>query len=350
MERETAAWKRAVGFAQQTVIAFTPGRLAGEPVFLHPLADEITFDILPAESLVDEQGRWQLAERTLRLQPQEIQSPTPPESFTIRPNEIAPRRKFSYSQMSKLLACPFRWFMDDYLGLKKPSGLDLPTGSLLIGILAHKIVELLYKNSERLAPEDASTRAGELFEELVPKMAAELLEEGNALGKERIKHTLQRAIKELVQRINEQGLSVKATEKELNGDFPPCGFTGKADCYLEDAAGNAFVIDMKWSFSSKYNEMLHSHKALQLATYAWLLRPDDFNAQCAYFLFPKSELLYENGEDWQRIWNTAKELWSAKRDAMQGGQLALGDPKDKEQLVTPECTYCDYQTICKREK
>ncbi|MBR5838700.1 MAG: PD-(D/E)XK nuclease family protein, partial [Victivallales bacterium] len=245
-ERNTHAWKRGISFASEHVIAFCPENVAGEPAFVHPLADEIDFgQPLPSSSLVDDDGEWQLADRTLQLQ--ETSRTIKPTNIQISSNSIAPRRALSYSQMSKLLTCPFRWFMDDYVGLRQTSILDMPSHPQMIGTLAHKVVELLYKGNERLETDEASRRAGELFDELVPQMAAELLQNGKSIELKRIRDTLCTAITSLVTEINKRGLKVKGLEKEIHGLFRGIDFTGKIDMYLEDDAGNPFVIDMKWS-------------------------------------------------------------------------------------------------------
>ncbi len=348
-ERAAEAWHRAVGFAEERIIAFTPGRRAGEEAFAHPLADEISFKEMPSESLTDENGLWKLGDRTLQLQPLQSQNTHTDCAISISPNSIVPQRRLSYSQMSTLLACPFRWFLDDYIGLKQPSVLALPTGPQMIGTLAHKVVERLYKDTEPLDPETAERSAGKLFDELVPQMAAELLLDGRNVEKTRIKATLQRSIRELVSGINERDLLVKTTEKKLSGTFLGMKFIGYSDIYLEGRDGNAFVIDMKWSDSKKYKDMVESHKALQLAAYAWLLRPEDFKVECAYYQFPKFEFHQKRGEDWGDIWEQATALWKQRMETLHGGRLELGDPDNDRQLVKPDCEYCEYASICGRE-
>ena len=106
---------------------------------------------------------------------------------------------------------------------------------------------------------------------------------------------------------------------------------------------------MKWSESPKYKEMVESQRALQLAAYAWQLRPEDFKVECAFYLFPKYEFYQTRGEDWSSIWKQATDLWKKRMDALHGGLLERGDPEDKDQLVKPECDYCEYRPICGRE-
>ena len=346
-ERNTQAWKRALSFAQERVITFFPEKNLGEPAFIHPLADEILFDMLPSSTFINETGRWRLADRTLQLQ--EMTKTIKPPDNKISANDIAPRRALSYSQMSKLLTCPFKWFMDDYIGLKQTSILDMPNNWIMIGTLAHKVVELLYKGNEHLETNEATERASKLFDQLVPQMAAELLQDGKTVELKRTRDTLCRAIKSLVTVINNQGLKVKGMEKEVGGTFKGMAFTGKIDLYLEDDAGKPFVIDMKWSSNNKYKNMLEKDSALQLATYAWQLRPDDCDVQCAYYLFPKQEFNYITDSNWQYIWEKANRLWEERMKNMHKGILEYGNPKEKDAMLKSECEYCIYAAICGRE-
>ena len=348
-ELNTQAWRQAVSFATDHIIAFFPEHVTGEPTFIHPLADEIDFgEPMSSSSLVDGNGKWKLADRTLQLQ--ETTRTIKPTDIQISPNGIMPRRALSYSQMSKLLTCPFRWFMDDYIDLKQTSILDMPSHPQMIGTLAHKVVELLYKENERLETDEASRRAGELFDELVPQMAAELLQNGKSIELKRIRDTLCTAINSLVTEINKRKLKVKGLEKEIHGTFRGMQFTGKIDMYLEDDTGNPFVIDMKWSNNyKKYDDMLEKDAALQLATYAWQLKPDDCNVQCTYYLFPKQEFCYRENAIWKNIWEKASQLWDNKMETIHKGTLEYGDPNEKDDMLKPECEYCKYAAICGRE-
>ena len=62
------------------------------------------------------------------------------------------------------------------------------------------------------------------------------------------------------------------SEERLEGNLDGIPFTGYADLLLRDKEGNPFILDMKWSGSSRYRkEEVEQGDALQLATYSWLL-------------------------------------------------------------------------------
>jgi hypothetical protein len=137
--------------------------------------------------------------------------------------------------------------MKDFLALQMPPLLDIPSESAVLGTLAHKVVEILYCGRERISENEARNAAGEIFDNLLPVMAAELLLPGKNSLKNRLKNVLKNAIYSLVKHINSMNLMVKACEKELHGSFEGTDFIGYCDLYLEDENGKPFVIDMKWS-------------------------------------------------------------------------------------------------------
>ena len=243
--------------------------------------------------------------------------------------------------------------MQDYLGLQMPPAMNLPSGALMLGTLAHKVVETLYCGREKISVEEARRSAGEIFDRQLPAIAAELLLEGHNVERKRFRKTLIDAIASLVQEINDRQLLVKGCEKQLEGTFEGIGFIGYCDLYLEDAAGKAFVIDMKWSASSYYEKNLKENKALQLATYSWLLSPDEMDIQCAYYLFPKQQLLHDAAADWKMLWKNARQCWLERMDVLHSGKLEKGIT-DESVLAesalsfpqTASCNFCNFAALC----
>ena len=368
-ERENRSWQNVPARAKKRLILFVPKMITGDAVFPHPLLDK--FDTkktkaFEAAELTDDKGKWKLAERSRKLVTPPILD-VPAETAKIAPNNIAPTRALSYSQMAKLLGCPFQWFLDDYIGLSMPATMDLPTGTQMIGTLAHKVVELLFKEKKHWESGDAMQRAEEIFDILITSMAAELLQDERSVELKRLRETLKRAVGTLVDKIKELGLSVIETERKMQGTYEEMTFSGYSDIYLEDATGNPFVIDMKWSTWSDHKKNLEKGKALQLATYAWLLRPENstspFRVQCAYFLFPKQAFICDLEHDWQQLWKNAEDTWEQRFEKMHKGYLERGVPENelskKEDTEDPSlplvlpagCKFCNYSALCgvKRE-
>lgn len=354
-EREHLAWKNALRRVKKNAIFFVPRTLRGEAVFPHPLRDELDIpdeQIVAAAGLADGTGRWRLADRERQLTKQPVVVPSI--RAKIDGNAIHPVRALSYTQLETLFACPFLWFLQDYLGLKKPPVMQLPTGGIMLGNLAHKVIEEMYRNRETLPVEEAKQFAAERFDQLVPVMAAELLLDGRSVERKRIRTTLIAAVEALVREINSRKLLVKGTEKEFYGTFDGIDFVGKLDLYLEDQTGNPFVIDMKWSTSSQYERDLKKDRALQLAVYSWLLDAKEFNVRCSYFLFPKKKLLFEQNQRWGELWEKAKTTWAQRLGKLHEGVLERGRVMEEKDLknsplalpVSAKCGFCDYAALC----
>ena len=353
-EREHLAWRNAFRCARRNLILFIPRMLRGEAVFPHPLLDELEVPGGPVRApagLVDASGRWKLADRASQLEEQPFFVPT------VRPridgNAISPVRMLSYTQLDTLLACPFRWFLQDYAGLGTSPVMRIPTDGLMLGNLAHKVVETIYRGRESIETAEAAQVAAREFDRLVPAMAAELLLDGRTLERKRIRETLIAAVEALVREINSRHLLVKGAEKELRGTFAGMEFQGKLDLYLEDAAGKQFVIDMKWSASSRYQESLENGKALQLAAYSRLLDAEEFDVHCGYFLLPKRKLLYEPNPQWGELWEKAETMWKQRLEKIHAGILERGEEDERKLKHSPltlplaaGCGFCDYAALC----
>ncbi|HPY90697.1 MAG TPA: PD-(D/E)XK nuclease family protein, partial [Lentisphaeria bacterium] len=357
---EHRSWTNATCHARQRLIVFTPRLLAGEAAFPHPFLNELqNRKEVDAETLCDASGQWRLADRSVKLT-RDLSTPAPTPSPELEPSSVTPLRRLSYTQMNSLLTCPFQWFLNDYIGLRMPPATNVPTGSQMYGTLAHKVVEKLLTESKSWLPEEAERRAGELFDELVPQMAAELLLDGQGATKDRIRNTLCQAIKKLFEEINSKNLTVVGTEHECTSTLNDHDFTGKIDILLEEPSGKRVVFDMKWSSATYLQDELKKNNALQLATYTWLLDSTDFNVDCKYFLFPSQQFLESDAPNWKNLWQRAVETLDIRLGQMGTGYLERGFAEEKELKEKPPqdslpltksatCKFCHFSTLCERE-
>ena len=351
---ENLSWHTAVSHAKRNIVFFVPQMVRGDAAFPHPLLDELNIakeHVFTPEKLTDAAGKWRLAGRHAALE--KLPALKPAAKARIEANSIRPTRRLSYSQLNTLITCPFQWFMQEYLGLTMPPAMTLPTGPQMLGTLAHKVIEEIYKGKETLTVEGAVREAQKKFEQLLPSMAAELLLDGRNVERKRICKTLVDAVEALVTEINSRNLLVKGNEKELHGTFDGMDFLGYTDIYLEDASGGKFVIDMKWSSSSYYEKHLQEDKALQLAVYSWLLDSKELNVRCAYFLFPRKQFVFDPARKWTDLWDRAKHTWEQRFDEIHSGKLARGiaDEKDLENSnhalpLAAGCAFCNYTALC----
>jgi hypothetical protein len=101
----------------------------------------------------------------------------------------------------------------------------------------------------------------------------------------------------LVQAINKRGLRVERTEATLSAELDGIPFIGFADMILRDEAGKPYVLDLKWSYTDKhYKQSVELGTALQLSTYAFLLRAENPSAQAdaGYFLLAQGKLFSDS--------------------------------------------------------
>ncbi len=400
--REAIAWKKAINGAEDHLLLFCPAYVNGEPVPHHPLWDEIqnaAFKLNPKQKeeeilacLIREsvglvnKGAWQLAGRKTSLCKTDISAPKPPSAaYLIPKNSISPPEHLSYSQMNTMLGCPMKWTLQYHAGLKMPESLTLPTGNQMIGSLCHSIVQKLYENPPRpMTPASAEALALKLYDRQAASMGSELLLEGREIENMRYRAAIGKAVRQLVEAISQHGLTVEETEKELEGMMGTTPFKGFADLVLRDKDGNRFVIDMKWTSSSKYlKKALEEGEALQLAIYAWLLRSaaPSTTVHSGYFMLAQGDFLSDSpllGEEaldskypLDKIWDRGVRSWNSCFKSLNDGtmeasgvkesllqsddgldedavQAKIKDEYDSNGLLyqSPPCRICNFANLC----
>ena len=410
---EARGWRRPLECAASHLLLLHPQRVHGEVQDPHPLWDEIrsAAGIRPedrdAETIeaalvrscrsLERDGRWSLAGRARLVEPAP-EAPVPEPTPRSRLETVLPETggRTSFSQMSSLIGCPFQWGMGR-AGLRGTRIQEIPTGRQVEGLLCHRIVEELLADPDRQwTPGEAADRANELYDELVGVMAAEMLLPGRELENRRLRRGIVDAVRALIEALDRHGLSVEATEESLERsveaeaeeDEAPTGCTsvrGRADLVLRDADGDRYVLDLKWSGSSRYRrEEVERGDALQLATYAWLLQGEaaEEEVQAGYFLLAQGELVtpapgfgadaLPSPRTLAQTWRRGVRSWNARhRDLMEEGLLEAtgvqeklaaveqGARKEKIQkerreaaeaagrlYIEPPCRFCDFGSLC----
>ena len=401
-KREAIAWMRGFQNAEDHFLMFYPGKKYGEEIYHHPFwdeirngaikarsnmpEDEITACLLREHKDIQDKDRWRLAGRSLTLQKVKSKPPKTIAAFYEIPKDtITMPTSLSYSRMSTMIACPMKWVLQYHAGLSIPETQVFPSGNQMIGTFCHRIVQELYSEPvQQLTPEEAEKNAGELYDSLVGSMASELLLEGNELDSIRYKRAIVTAVRELVSAILSLDLTVERSEERLEGSLDGIPFTGYADLLLRDRGGNSFILDMKWSGSSRHRkEEVEEGDALQLATYSWLLKsanPESM-VNSAYFMLAQGELLSDSdllqdealGSKYTReeIWERGVKSWNQCVADLKNGRVEAGgvkvrlagesegikEDKVKENLKSqcaargmlyqgPLCGFCDFSVLC----
>lgn len=402
-QRESRSWQLPLHKTCERLLLFAPRQLCGETVYPHPFWDEIRsvalcgdnqqheqtlLDALTRQShQLQQQNRWKLANRSMELFPQSsAELPDIQETYTVEPGAIELGKHLSYSQMNMLIGCPMNWILKYHAGLHAADAHNLPTGNQMIGSLCHRIVELLYAEPvKQWQPDDAAQKASTLFDELTRSMAAELLLEGHEVDIRRYKRAIVEAVRKLVNAICRLNLTVEVAERKLEGTLQSTPFIGFADLILRTPASEPWVLDLKWSYATKYRkEEIEQGSALQLAAYTWLmgnLEPDT-NAHTGYFLLAQGELLSDSQllgndalkSDWnlEKTWEMGTRSFMQSLQQLQSGRVevrgvieqGLLERSEEDKLdtvqeqrrqelasqnmlyVKPPCRYCDYSTLC----
>lgn len=312
--RQSLAWQKGLMQAKDRFIGITISRLDGEEAYPHPFFDTILSTALQVDEAMPEEAvrsrlirktsdlkkgeNWQFAGRQNALVKAQ---PSPPllakAVYQVPRSIIKLPKRLSYSQMSTLIGCPMKWALEYHAGLRLPESQAISTGNQMIGKLCHRIIEDLYSDKKQIDSPWAVKRAGALYDQLLESMASELLRDGKAIERQRYRQMILEAVRQLVEVINQLGLEVLVTEAPLEGVINNISFIGYADILLRDRTGKAFVLDLKWSSSSKYKkEEIEKGGSLQLASYAWMIRSAQAqkSVDAGYFMLAQGQLISDS--------------------------------------------------------
>jgi len=384
-QRQAEQEHRALRYAGKHLLLVSPTRVKGEAARPHPLWDEIRHfavandanpeaveHLVKSVSDLNSAASCDVAGRTLNLAAVEPFSLLPPEAnLRIKKGVVAKPESLSFSQMEMMIGCPARWVLHKHAKLHKSNALDISSGNRMIGSLCHKVVEKLYKQPDSWTAATLRATAEKLFDQLVPEMAAELQEPGRELDYQRYRYNVCSAVESLCRAIERAGLHVIATEQALAGkSVDQIPFGGSIDMVLKDDHGALFVIDLKWSGSSKYKrEDIESGTALQLASYAWALQESGADwTPGAYFMLAQGELLTDNEQfqaletlesklSSQMTWQQGLSSWLHCHLRVRNGDIEVSGLVDEETLQTrretdgmlnikPQCRFCDFGKLC----
>jgi len=399
--RDAHAWQQGFMQAQNRFIGIALSQIDGEEAYHHPYWDaiwcaatqvagctteeEVETAILRDCKELEHKQNWAFAGRQHPMQEVTKEEPAKAEQqYNIPSGLITPPKRLSYSQMSTLIGCPMKWALEYHANLRLPESQTVPTGNKMIGTLCHSIVEELYAQANRLDVAVAVKAAEDLYDRLLPSMASELLLDGNAVERQRYRTAVATAVGKLVHAINQRQLRVEKTEATLDATFNGIPFIGYADMLLRDEDGHPYVLDLKWSYTDKHHKQsVELGNALQLATYAWMIKsavPSE-QAVTGYFMLAQGKLLSDSAEltddpipaphDLERTWEMGAAAFVTTMDQLNKGLIEVrgvqemiavqeaGIPEDKikeQRLIQgrdagilyqePLCRFCDFGGIC----
>lgn len=178
----------------------------------------------------------------------------------------------SYSSLEPLLFNPFQWTLAYPARLRPSALMTLPGDFRVLGNLAHRAVERLYRQSGSVTW--ASAQVGAWFDanldSLVDEEAAVLRMSGKRAELAGFRLRFRESLIGLHKHLLSAGAVAIEPEKDLEAQTSIGLVRGSSDLLVTLASGQKIVIDMKWSGLSKYRKKLQDHAHLQLAIYGHL--------------------------------------------------------------------------------
>lgn len=178
----------------------------------------------------------------------------------------------SFSSLELLFFNPYQWVLQYPAALRTSALLDLPDDFRLLGNLAHRVVENLYRQGGANAWPTKKVLAwfDSNVDQLVREQGAILLMPGKRAELVAFKLRFKDSLAQLHAHFLHSGMSSVAPEVALAGDTSQGRMKGSCDLLLTFATGGQAVIDMKWAGGKKYREKLVGQTHVQLGIYGKL--------------------------------------------------------------------------------
>jgi ATP-dependent helicase/nuclease subunit B len=363
-------WRRPLLQARKSLVLVCPQGGGDEHATgYHPLWDEIIGNLAgPAEqiSVAIRQDLDSLtgAARTART-PQALPAPKRAWQATV---DIPPREKESPTGAGALVGCSLKWVLQYACGLYAGATAELPGDSTLWGSIVHDIVARVLKEGTA-SPDAARLRSEQLFEELIPGMAAALCLPGGEAERARVKRAVSLTAQALRQVMLDSGAALVSAEKEYIEPGLGTLLRGTPDLVIDTPNR---VIDIKWGGHGYRRDSLQHGTAYQLAVYSQLAREDGEDPlPNAYFVCGNQRLLTTNQNAFPKAnplqglgpadtWTAFEAAYAARMQELSQGQVVAAAVEDSEgngppkkdgvfeglTVLKPPCTFCDYQSLC----
>jgi ATP-dependent helicase/nuclease subunit B len=207
---------------------------------------------------------------------------------------LTSREYETLTSLESLFYYPHQWVFRHKARLSKSPILSIVKENTLKGNLAHRFFELVLKEDfSAWGRPDVEKWVDDKQKRLMRLEAAPLLMYGYEPERAQFVRQVKNAIWSLIEQIQINNWTVKATEMDLNGKFSETPVKGKADVVL--ARNNELcVLDLKWGGRNYREQLIKNGEDLQLVMYSRLLTEDEDWAHTAYFIIEKAHLLARN--------------------------------------------------------
>ncbi len=308
--------KRPVRCAGQRLVLVIPQTVEGEETTPHPLfgnlkaaftnLEDITYDL-------DHPGEAAFLSRIFE-RPATTDLPvrrpgrTAPFLRLRRAGLLAPREYESFTSLETLLYYPHQWVFRHKIQLRRSSILSVVKDRTLMGNLAHRIFEKLFRqdidgwDSDRLA-----RWIDEAAKDLLRREGAVLLLYGREPERADFIKRLKFSAWSLINLIRNNGWRVAGAEQPIEGDFAGLPLRARADLVLEKD-GRRAVIDLKWRGARRRENLIRNEEDLQLVLYGKLLGENGRFAHTAFFILENGRLVARNNEAFREVTAVAPDV------------------------------------------
>jgi hypothetical protein len=253
------------------------------------------------------------------------------------------RERQSFTSLADLFDNPAVSVLKDAANLRGATLMAVEDERRLLGTLAHRLVENLFKTPGVLSWSADEVRAwfDAHGDALIEAEGAPLLMLGFSIALHRFKGTVREATVALVAHLQAAGAVSVRAEVPYEGTLFGTPVVGKVDLLVELPGPRMAVLDLKWSGQSRYRDRLLTGTHLQLAIYAALVEQNEGHqpAELAFFVFDARALLATSnavfpnavvcappaGATVPQLLTRAEATLNWRRDQLAGGLLELVD-------------------------
>jgi hypothetical protein len=314
--------------AKKRLVLVLPETVEGEEVLPHPLFGDLQAAFSKLEALTHQVGTGQwpagseqsafakhfILPKYEKIAVRQLGRPKP--FLNVRNLDKLLREKETLTSLEALFYFPYQWFFRYKIRLNQSSILSVVKDNTLMGNLAHRIFEKLLREDIYSLDKPALDRWVEReTRRLLSREGAVLLMYGREPERVHFVNQLKYSTWSLICYIRENGWQVKATEMELEGNFPAGTLAdssipalhhaqvqvkGIADLVLERGDELA-VVDLKWRGRTHRENMLRNEEDLQLVLYARLVSPEGQWAHTSFFIIENAKMLARNNQAFNNI-------------------------------------------------
>jgi ATP-dependent helicase/nuclease subunit B len=333
-----------------------PKRSNGQPALEHPLFSHLhacfgNLEPICVKTDCDTEGSSFLSKffktpKNVRLPFHKLGKVKP--HIDVHSKLLTSREYETLTSLESLFYYPHQWVFKHKARLVKSPILSIVKENTLKGNLAHRFFELVLKEDfSAWTRVDVEKWVDDRQKKFMRLEAAPLLMYGYEPERAQFVRQVKHAIWTLIEHIQRNGWTVKATEMDLNGKFSETPVKGKADVVL--ARNNELcVLDLKWGGRNYREQLIKNGEDLQLVMYSRLLTEEDDWAHTAYFIIEPARLLARNTHAFtdvkplaaeddafqinQNIWQRMLKTYEWRLVQVQNGKVEIRTATTEKQL------------------